>query len=157
MHLLVIQFKIKIFQIRFMQFLTNNRIWHTCITWHGTELRAPWGWHNSVETCSSGIIICQLIVHLLVIVQNKKKKFTSFFENRLKEDSTLLTGQCKTTAIQIYYRPRGMHESEDPGISRRSSYESGDISTLLMALKLSTLSCWTLKPRDILKVKNASV
>jgi len=35
-------------------------------------LRAPWGWHNSVETCRSGNIICQLIVHWLVIVQNPK-------------------------------------------------------------------------------------
>jgi hypothetical protein len=28
---------------------------------------APWGWHNSVETCRS-VIICQLIVRLSVIV-----------------------------------------------------------------------------------------
>jgi hypothetical protein len=32
-------------------------------------LRAPWGRHSSVETCSS-VIICEIIVHLLVIVQN---------------------------------------------------------------------------------------
>jgi len=35
-------------------------------------LRAPWGWHNSGETCSSSVIICQLVVHLLVIVQNTR-------------------------------------------------------------------------------------
>ena len=35
-------------------------------------LQAVWGWHDSVETCSS-VIICEIIVHLLVIVQNKKK------------------------------------------------------------------------------------
>jgi len=29
-------------------------------------LQAPWGWHDSVETCSS-VIICEIIVHLLVI------------------------------------------------------------------------------------------
>jgi hypothetical protein len=34
-------------------------------------LQAPWGWHDSVETCSS-VIICEIIVHLLVIVQNTK-------------------------------------------------------------------------------------
>jgi hypothetical protein len=35
-------------------------------------LQAPWGWHDSVETCSS-VIICEIIVHLLVIVQNNKR------------------------------------------------------------------------------------
>jgi hypothetical protein len=36
-------------------------------------LQAPWGWRDSVETCSS-LIICEIIVHLLVVVQNNKKK-----------------------------------------------------------------------------------
>jgi len=35
-------------------------------------LQAVWGWQGSVETCGS-VIICEIIVHLLVIVQNKKK------------------------------------------------------------------------------------
>ena len=35
-------------------------------------LQAHWGWHDSVETCRS-VIICEIIVHLLVIVQNLKK------------------------------------------------------------------------------------
>ena len=34
-------------------------------------LQAPWGWHDSVETCRS-VIICEIIVNLLVIVQNNK-------------------------------------------------------------------------------------
>jgi hypothetical protein len=34
-------------------------------------LQAPWGWHDSVEICRS-VIICEIIVHLLVIVQNNK-------------------------------------------------------------------------------------
>ena len=34
-------------------------------------LQSPWGWHDSVETCR-GVKICEIIVHLLVIVQNKK-------------------------------------------------------------------------------------
>jgi len=37
-------------------------------------LRAPWGWHNSVETCRRSVIICEIIVHLLVIVQNNKRR-----------------------------------------------------------------------------------
>ena len=32
-------------------------------------LQASWGWHDSVETCRS-VIICEIIVHLLVIVHN---------------------------------------------------------------------------------------
>ena len=35
-------------------------------------LQAPWGWHDSVETCRI-VIICEIIVHLLVIVQNNKR------------------------------------------------------------------------------------
>jgi hypothetical protein len=33
-------------------------------------LQAAWGWHDIVETCSS-VIICEIIVHLLVLIQNK--------------------------------------------------------------------------------------
>ena len=35
-------------------------------------LQAPWGWHDSVETCRS-VIICAIIVRLLVIVQDNKR------------------------------------------------------------------------------------
>ena len=37
-------------------------------------LQAVWRWHDSVETFRS-VIICEIIVYLLVIVQNKKKLF----------------------------------------------------------------------------------
>jgi len=40
-------------------------------------LQAPWGWHDSVETCRS-VIICEIIVYLLVIVQNKLNKCVSY-------------------------------------------------------------------------------
>ena len=30
-------------------------------------LQAPWGWHDSAETCRN-MIICEIIVHLLVII-----------------------------------------------------------------------------------------
>ena len=36
-------------------------------------LRSPWGWHNLAETCRGNVIICQLIVHRLVIVQHNKR------------------------------------------------------------------------------------
>ena len=35
-------------------------------------LQAPWGWHDSVATCRS-VIICEVIVHFLVVVQNRTK------------------------------------------------------------------------------------
>jgi len=39
------------------------------------SLQAPWGWHDSVETCRS-VIICEIIVYLLVTVQNKKSEMS---------------------------------------------------------------------------------
>jgi len=39
-------------------------------------LKARWGWHDSVETCSS-VIICAIIVDLLVIVRNNKMSSVS--------------------------------------------------------------------------------
>ena len=36
-------------------------------------LQGAWGWHKSVETCKS-VIICEIIVHLLVRVQNRSCK-----------------------------------------------------------------------------------
>ena len=41
-------------------------------------LQAPWGLHDSVETCRS-VIICEIIVHLLVILKNEKKNTTNYF------------------------------------------------------------------------------
>jgi len=43
-------------------------------SWNLTRywLKAPWGWHSSVETCSS-VIICEIIVDLLVTVQNNER------------------------------------------------------------------------------------
>jgi len=35
----------------------------------GYWLQDPWGWQDRVETCRS-VTICEIIVHLLVIVQN---------------------------------------------------------------------------------------
>jgi hypothetical protein len=38
-------------------------------------LRTACGWHDSVETCRRGVIICEIIVLLLVIVRNKEITF----------------------------------------------------------------------------------
>jgi len=58
--------------ILIVNFITNSCIWNTCVTWYW--LQAPWGWHDSVETCWS-VLICEIIVYLLVIVQHWKKKY----------------------------------------------------------------------------------
>jgi len=46
---------------------------------HGTgiDYKAPWGWHDIVETCRS-VIICEIIVPLLAIVQNDLNGFVRF-------------------------------------------------------------------------------
>ena len=49
--------------------ITNVWICNTCIIWQKYGLQAAWGWHDSVETCRR-VNICEIIVHLLVIVQN---------------------------------------------------------------------------------------
>ena len=61
MQLLVIQFTAKMFQLLLKYLCNLARYW----------FQAPWGWHDNVETCSS-VIICEIIVHLLVIVKNTK-------------------------------------------------------------------------------------
>ena len=38
-------------------------------------LQAPWGWHDSVETCRN-VIICEIISYLLVIVRNISELFS---------------------------------------------------------------------------------
>jgi hypothetical protein len=52
--------------------ITNSCIWNTCVNLARYWLQAPWGRHDSVETCRS-VIICEIIVHLLVIVQNNQR------------------------------------------------------------------------------------
>jgi hypothetical protein len=69
-------------------------------------LQAPWGWHDSVETCSSVII-----VHLLVIVQNKKKtqlclgycpsSWISSGKTSQKPDVSIITGSYSVATPEI--------------------------------------------------------
>ena len=42
-------------------------------------LQAPWGWHDSVETCR-GVIICEVIVYLLVIVLEIILNFKLYYQ-----------------------------------------------------------------------------
>jgi hypothetical protein len=53
-------------------------------------LQAPWGWHDSVETCRS-VIICEIILHLLAIVQNNKRCTVHVLKFK-KKIKILLTG-----------------------------------------------------------------
>jgi hypothetical protein len=64
--------------------ITNSCTWNTCVFSYQRLhlkylcnlarywLQAPRGWNDSVETCRS-VVICELIVHLLVIVRNNKR------------------------------------------------------------------------------------
>ena len=53
-------------------------------------IQAPWGCLDSIETCRS-VIICEIFVHLLVIVQNKKYKNNINIFNHLKSTSRVTT------------------------------------------------------------------
>jgi hypothetical protein len=48
--------------------ITKSYIWNTYVTWQGIDYKSPEDHNDSVETCRS-VIICEIIVHLLVIVQ----------------------------------------------------------------------------------------
>jgi len=48
------------------RYAQNNLL--TCVTWKGVDYKLP----EDDETCRS-VIICEIIVHLLVIVQNNKR------------------------------------------------------------------------------------
>jgi len=70
MHLLVMQFTSVIFRIALCKFsycfslYFNDYNMRTCIKPMWCILQAPWGWHNSVETCRS-VMISELIVRWL--------------------------------------------------------------------------------------------
>jgi hypothetical protein len=66
MQLLVIQFIIKMFH--YYQHLHLKYLCNLVRYW----LQASWGWHDNVKTFRS-VIICEIIVHLLVIVQINKR------------------------------------------------------------------------------------
>jgi hypothetical protein len=53
--------------------ITNSCIWNTCVTWLGIDYKLPENDTIVSKTCRS-VIICEIIVHLFVIVQNKINK-----------------------------------------------------------------------------------
>ena len=53
-------------------------------------LQTPWGWHDSVETCTS-VIICEIIVHLLLIVQNNKRWTVHILENSKLQNNFIVS------------------------------------------------------------------
>ena len=82
-------------------------------------LQGSWGWHDSVETCSSGII-CEIIVRLLVIIQNKYE--------------CLLTNFCVPTA-RLYLARRQVICAWTVSTIRHVEWPSTRI--------VGTLSCWS--------------
>ena len=52
----------------YYQQLHLTYLWNLAKYW----LQTAWEWHGSVETCSS-LIICEIIVHLLITVQNDNR------------------------------------------------------------------------------------
>jgi len=56
-------------------------------------LQAPWGWHNSVETCRS-VIICEIVVHLLVTVQNIYDLFNNDCSVALTVQHRIIAEEC---------------------------------------------------------------
>jgi len=66
------------------------------------DLRTPWGWHSSVKRYRSSIINCQLIVHWLVTVQNKKK-CSRHFSNIIR--SSVQAGKDKSVSWQAWRCP----------------------------------------------------
>ena len=67
------------------------------------RLQAVWGWHDSVETCS-GVIICEIIVHLLVIVKNNIRCTVCMYIGF--KTSFYVVRHLDSTA---FYLPTGLH------------------------------------------------
>jgi len=56
----------------YVKYLNFKLYYHTCVTWQVTNCRLPED--QTVVSKHLGVIICQLIVHLLVRVQGNLKK-----------------------------------------------------------------------------------
>jgi hypothetical protein len=46
-------------------------LWNTCVTWQGIDYKLPED--DTIVSKHVGVTICEIIVHLLVIVQNNKR------------------------------------------------------------------------------------
>jgi hypothetical protein len=65
-------------------------------------LQAPWGWHESVETCRN-VITCEIIVHLLVIGQNNKRCMVHILKLK-KKSKILLTGARRAVESFFFFK-----------------------------------------------------
>ena len=103
MQLLVIQFKhVKLldcnlyYQHLYLKYLSNlARYW----------LQAAWGWHDSVETCSS-VIICEIIVHLSVIAQNNIRIFRLKITFFSLDGGFVVFTAANINIVVLWHRPR---------------------------------------------------
>ena len=179
MQLLVIQFTTKMFHNIYILFLnqmaplvfsnlclvhnilitdcfTNSCVWNTKSNLARLWLQAPWGWYDSVETCRS-VIICEIIVHLLVLVQNNCKLY--YQQLHLKylcnlarywlqavwgwHDSVWICEKGKSDPITGLDRPWGFQEVETPRFQD---------SQHMKLLSLSALLTGRFYPQEILLV-----
>ena len=71
--------------------------------WARYWLQAVWGWHDSVETCSS-VILCEIIVYLLVTVQNTKLIAVFRWISRLRFSGTTVTATYLLTYLLTCFK-----------------------------------------------------
>ena len=64
-----------VWNILIVNCITNNCIVNTCVNWQGTDYKPPGD--DTMVSKHMSVIICEIIVHLLVIAQNKKKNKTT--------------------------------------------------------------------------------
>jgi hypothetical protein len=91
-------------------------------------LQALWGWHDSVETCRS-VIICEIIVHLMVIVQNNKNII-----------DVLRKSNCSTSGGVLYKHLTVFHQA---------SYEESSRWQDMNDAWWNTVSCLCRTPPDV--------
>ena len=60
--------------------ISRAGIGNTVYNWDIIWFQAPWGWRDGVEICRS-VTICEIIVHLLIIVQNNEDARYMYLKN----------------------------------------------------------------------------
>ena len=92
-------------------------------------LQAPWGWHDNVETCRR-VIICEIIVHLLVIVQNSQLVVSHIKEARNPADISNTVDVSKCFLVKArpskYCQPRCAEHNTTRDISGHQSTFTAD-------------------------------
>jgi hypothetical protein len=96
-------------------------------------LQAVWGWQDIVETCSS-VIICEIIVHLLVGVQNNKRCMVQGIEiNKIPEVHSYMVGTKKVRKSRCKLSPIFV------GFERKTEYIPKNFSLKIKFKKKSFL------------------